>query len=611
MAEQAKKDYTTWRGVKKIFQFAWHEWPLIAFALAVMGVFAGLEGAYGWLIKPLADVLQALRHGRLATDMDTQRMATLGWLALGLAPLLGLAAFGQSYLQGRVTWKLTVTLRNKICRAVLPQSLSFFEGRRSGDLMSRITNDVTSARKTFMLVFGDLPQQILQFLTGLGIAIYFNWQLLVLGAVVGPVLVVPLTYLAKRIRRYGKAGLERLSDLTDQMAQMFSGIRVIKAFKMEDAEVQEFERVNEQLQRKMFKLSAARGMSAGTVQFVGRMVLAVAILVAAWFFASANSGRAADLGRIGSCAFGMYMAFDALKALAKQFTDLQEAIPAMERIFELVDHVPSLQDAPNAVTLTRIEKGVTFRNVTFGYNDETVLRDISFEVKKGQTVAIVGRSGAGKSTVIALLCRFYDVTEGAVEIDGLDVRQITRDSLLDQISIVTQQTFLFNRSIAENIRYGRRSATMEEVQEAARAANIHDFIMTLPEGYDSLCGEFGTKLSGGQRQRIAIARAILKQAEILILDEAMVGLDAESESLVRDALIRLMAGRTTFVVTHDLLTIKNANRILVLRDGELAGNGAHDELLAQEGEYRSLCMLQFATLGSAPPARPPRPMSQY
>jgi len=291
--------------------------------------------------------------------------------------------------------------------------------------------------------------------------------------------------------------------------------------------------------------------------------------------------------------------------------DLQEATPAMERIFELVDHVPSLQDAPDATTLNGIEKGITFRNVTFGYNSEVVLRGVSFELKKGETVAVVGRSGAGKSTLIALLCRFYDVTEGAVEFDGRDVRKITRDSLLDQITIVTQQTFLFNRSIAENISYGRRSASMEEVQEAARAANIHDFIITLPEGYDTPCGEFGGKLSGGQRQRIAIARAILKNAEILILDEAMVGLDAESESLVRDALARLMAGRTTFVITHDLPTIQTANRILVLRDGQLVGNGTHAELVAQEGEYRSLCMLQFAALGSAPPANPPRPMSQY
>ncbi len=611
MAEEAKKDYTTWRGVKKIIQFAWHEWPLIAFAVIAMSACAGLEGAYGALIKPLTDIIKGINKGHPISPEDAVYMSHLGWLALGLAPLLGIAAFGQSYLQGRVTWKLTVTLRNKVCRAVLPQSLSFFEGHRSGDLMSRITNDVNTARRTFMLVFGDLPEQILKLLTGLGIAIYFDWELLVLGAIAGPILVIPLTYLAKRIRRYGKAGLERLSDLTDQMAQMFSGIRVIKAFKMEDAEVQEFERVNDQLQRKMFKLSAARGMSAGTVQFIGRMVVAVAILAAAWFFASGYGGKAADIGRMGSCAFGMYMAFDALKALAKQFTDLQEAIPAMERIFELVDHVPSLQDAPGAVTLTRIEKGVTFRNVTFGYNSEVVLRDVSFEVKKGQTVAIVGRSGAGKSTLIALLCRFYDVTEGTAEIDGLDVRQITRDSLLDQISIVTQQTFLFNRSIAENIRYGRRSATLEEVQEAARTANIHDFIMTLPNGYDTPCGEYGAKLSGGQRQRIAIARAILKNGELLILDEAMVGLDAESESLVREALTRLMAGRTTFVVTHDLPTIQNADRILVLREGQLVGNGPHKELVAQEGEYRSLCMLQFAALGSAPPANPPRPLSQY
>jgi subfamily B ATP-binding cassette protein MsbA len=258
----------------------------------------------------------------------------------------------------------------------------------------------------------------------------------------------------------------------------------------------------------------------------------------------------------------------------------------------MLDHRPAVQDAPDAADLSRVERGIAFRDVTFGYDDEIVLRDVSFEVRKGETIAIVGRSGAGKSTLTALLPRFYDVTAGVIEVDGLDVRRISRQSLLDRIAIVSQQTFLFNRSIADNIRYGRRDATQAEIEQAAQRANIHDFILTQEGGYDMLCGEFGGKLSGGQRQRIAIARALLKNADILILDEAMTGLDAESETLVREALAALMRGRTTFVVTHDLPTIRSADRILVLKDGRLVGNGRHEELIAQEGEYRNLCSFQ-------------------
>jgi subfamily B ATP-binding cassette protein MsbA len=596
----------TWHGVGQILLFSKREWVLILFTLLAMGAYTLGEMSYLWIARPFINAFKIWMDKRSATDVSADTLVHLGKIALLLAPLVAAAAFAQQYLQGRTVWTLTVSLRNTICRAILPQSLSFFEGKRSGDLMSRITNDVNRSRMAFMLVFGDVPQQFLAVCMGIGLAVLADWRLMLISLAVFPAVIFPVAYLARRIRKYGKAGLMKLADLTDLMSQMFSGIRVIKAFKMEDAEVEEFERTNRKLFGKMMKMMLTRGISAGVIELVIRSSLGAGALLGTWLVV--REGMNLELGAVVVCMGGLYYAFQGVRKLAKGYNELQEVIPAADRIFELIEARPELADAPDAVTLARMERAIAFKDVSFSYGGDLVLRDVSLELRRGERVAVVGRSGAGKSTLIALLCRFYEVSSGAVEFDGIDVRRITRDSLLDQISIVTQQTFLFNRSIADNIRYGRRDATQEKIEAAARAANIHDFIASLPDGYRTLCGEFGAKLSGGQRQRIAIARALLKDAEILILDEAMVGMDKESEALVEEAMQRLMEGRTVFVVTHDLPTIRNADRILVLEDGRLIGNGAHAELLERCPEYKALYALQFAVPSSPGPQRP---LSEY
>jgi len=557
-----------------------------------MAAFAAAEGYYLYLMRPFLDAFGDLLKRREAGgySVNLEALYAVGQRAILLAPVVGVLALAKEVLSGWVIWRLVADVRNAICAALLPQSLSFFEDRRSGDLMSRITNDVGRSQMAFQMLFESIPQQVFHFLMGVTIAVVYGREFLLVALIVVPVIVMPVGYLAGRIRRYGREGLQKLSDLTDLMSQMFSGIRVIKAFKMEDAEVQEFQRVNEKFRSKMVKIAKMRGLSAGTLEMIVRGFIGLAIILAVWLVS--RGVLRLTVGAVIISIGGVYYAFNALRKLVKSYNKLHETIPAADRILDLVQHRPTLQDSPDARPLSRIRTRIAFRGVSFAYDTEQVLRNVTFEVKPGERVAIIGKSGAGKSTLVALLMRFYDPTEGCVTFDDVDIRKITRSSLLDHFAIVSQQTFLFNRSIAENIRYGRPDASNEDIERAARLANIHDFIVSLPEGYDTPCGEFGAKLSGGQRQRIAIARAILKDADVLILDEAMVGLDSESEALVRSALENLMRGRTTFIITHDLPTIRNADRILVLKDGRLLAQGTHEELMAGCEEYRFLYGLQ-------------------
>jgi subfamily B ATP-binding cassette protein MsbA len=425
----------------------------------------------------------------------------------------------------------------------------------------------------------------------LGLAVLKSWQMTLVAAAVSPLIILAMRRFGGRIRRHARKTLERLADVTDSVAQMLSGIRVVKAFNMEAAEQEAFRDRNRQQVRRALKLVRSEAWAGVVPQFVAvSLAGALALLMADYLHRRGEL----ELGQMAICVISLSLVASRLKRIVKAYNDLQQSTASVDRVFELIDTEPEIADSPGAVELEGVKEGVRFEDVHFAYDAEPVLKGIDLFVPCGQTYAIVGETGAGKSTMLDLIPRFYDPQQGAVKVDGLDLRDVARQSLMRQVAIVGQHPFLFNRPIAENIRYGKPDAADEEVIAAARAANIHEFITSLPEGYQTLAGEAGDRFSGGQRQCITIARALLKNAPILILDEATSSLDAQSERLVQDALENLMANRTTFVIAHRLSTVRHADQIVVLRDGRIVERGKHEELLALGGEYDRLYRLQFS-----------------
>jgi subfamily B ATP-binding cassette protein MsbA len=549
-------------------------------ALIAMAIYAAGDAGQAWLVKPIVD--KTLPFG--------QDVTLIAWGIVGVYLVKGIGSYVSSYLMTGVGQRVVMDIRNALYRHILGQSAGFFAQRAHGQLMSRIGNDVSQVQQAVSETIGDLARESLTAVVLAGYLFYIDPRLTLSCLLVAPLIVYPLVRLGWRVRRTTRHSQEALEHLSHLSAEAFTGHRIVKAFGTEAHETEKFTRAAYGLFRTNMKVTAALASLPPFMELIGGVGIAIALI----YGARQVSTHQMSSGDFFSFMFALLLMYGPAKKLSRVNANLQQTMAASERIFEMLDTHTEVKEQPGAPALAPFRSTIEFRDVGFGYDGLTrILHGVSLTVTAGQMVAIVGRSGAGKTTMVNLLPRFYDVTSGAILLDGVDLRDVTLASLRAQIGIVTQETVLFDDTIASNIAYGSAQATPQAIEAAARAANAHDFVSALPDGYATMIGERGQRLSGGQRQRLAIARALLKDAPILILDEATSALDSESEQLVQSALANLMRNRTSFVIAHRLSTIRRADAIVVLEHGTVAEIGRHDELLARaDGAYTTLYQLQ-------------------
>ena len=567
--------------LRRLFDYARPYRVRLAWAVAGMLVYAAGSAGLAWIIKLVFDDVLT----------NHERLGMVAGSIVGLYVLKGVGSYVSSYLMSDVGQRVVMDVRNSLYRHILGQSAGFFAHKTTGQLMSRITNDVGQIQQVVSETVGDLARESLALVGYALLLFYLDARLAIVCLTGAPLIVYPLVQLGRRVRRTTRRSQESLEQISHVTAEAFTGHRIVKAFGTEAQEAEKFGRAGYQLFRTNMKVTAALSSLPPLMEILGGLGMAAAL----WYGSEQIVSGRLTQGELTAFTGALLLMYGPAKKLSRVNANIQQAIAASERIFEIMDTHTEVAEKPGAPALGPLHTEVEFRDVAFGYDEGPgrILRGVSFSVKAGRMVAIVGRSGAGKTTLVNLLPRFYDVGGGSILIDGVDLRDVTLTSLRQQIGIVTQETVLFDDTVARNIAYGAPNATPAEIEAAARAANAHEFIMALSAGYETLVGERGQRLSGGQRQRIAIARALLKDAPILVLDEATSALDSESELLVQEALGTLMRNRTSFVIAHRLSTIRRADAIVVLERGRVVEMGRHDELLARpSGAYASLYQLQ-------------------
>ena len=499
----------------------------------------------------------------------------------------------QAYFLAVVEQGTIKDLRNQAYEHLHKLPMSFFKKERVGNLISRITNDVNTVQGSVSATFLNMIREPLSIVVFLGIAIGISWRLTLLAFVVLPFAMGIISYVGLQLRKHSSLIQAKMADITSILQETISGVKIVKAFTMETYENNKFTSETGKYFKLLLKITRIRNAASPLTEILSVMVGVVIIYYGGVLVLVDHSLTASQfLGFL----FAIFQLMPPVKELSGVNNRIQETSAAAERVFEIMDIKPSIKNIAGAADNKNLDSSIEFKNVTFQYEDaeEPVLKNLNFKLNKGEIVALVGPSGGGKSTLVDLIPRFYDPNEGEILIDGINIKNIKIKSLRNLMGIVTQETFLFNESIKNNIAYGLGQYDIDKVIEAAKVANAHNFIMEMPEGYDTVIGERGVKISGGQRQRISIARAILKNPDIMIFDEATSALDNESELLVQEAIERLMVNRTTFVIAHRLSTIRNASRILVIEDGKIVQAGTHDELISdKEGLYEKLYEMQF------------------
>lgn len=565
----------------RLLQFVKPYWVRLGGAMICMLFVSAASSAAAFLVKPVLD--------DIFFKKDLAMLKLIPLVIVGLYVLKAFFDYGQTYLMSYVGQRIIADLREKIYNHLQSLSLSFFTRNPTGVLMSRITNDVSMVQGAVTDAVTGLLKDFFTILGLVGVVFYRDWKLALVAMVVFPLAVYPVVKFGRKLRSYSARSQSTMGDISTILLETISGNRIVKAFGMENYEQERFSRENRKLLKILMKSVRVRAISHPLMEMLGGLGIACIV-----FYGGYNVIKGvATPGTFFSFLAALLMLYEPVKRLSNVNNVVQQGLAATSRIFEVLDTVPEIRNQPGAKGLPLISQGIEYQKVSFKYEEDWVLRDVSLKVRAGEVVAFVGTSGGGKTTLVNLLPRFYDVTSGRVLIDGQDLRDVTVESLRAQVGIVTQQTILFNETVRNNIAYGKIGQPFEEIVRAAKAAHAHEFIQKLPQGYDTVIGEQGVKLSGGERQRVSIARALLKNAPILILDEATSSLDSESEVEVQKALEYLMKGRTTLVIAHRLSTVRQADRLVVISNGVVVEEGTHEELLEREGEYRKLYLLQF------------------
>ena len=564
----------------RLLQFVKPYWFKLAFAMVFMSLVAATNGLTAYIVKPVLD--------KIFFEKNADMLYIIPFGVILLYLVKGVFEYLQAYLMGFVGQKVVNDIRNLVFSSLQRQPLSYFDKTPTGSSISRVINDVNLVQTAVTDAFTAIMKDAFSIIGLLFVVFYRDWKLATIALIILPFSAYPIVAFGKKLRKISVTAQRTIARLTSFLHETITGQRIVKAFSMEEYENQRFQVENNNLFRINLKRYKIRALSHPVMEVLGGVAIGVII----WYGGREIISGKSTPGNFFSFTAALLMLYEPIKRLNKENHNIQQGLGASQRVFEIIDREPEIVEKKGAIQLERVQGIIEFKDVFFKYEDKMILKNLNLKINKNEVIAVVGESGVGKTTLVNLIPRFYDIASGSIEIDNIDIKNVTLNSLRNNIALVTQDVILFNDSVKNNIAYGFES-DMIKIEEAARTAYAHDFITKLPKGYDTVVGEKGARLSGGQKQRIAIARALHKNAPILILDEATSSLDAVSELEVQKAFENLMKGRTTIIIAHRLSTIMNADRIIVIDGGTIIQEGTHTKLIETEGPYKNLYNLQF------------------